>query len=104
MKTTNNKEETFLNSPKAAVFISLIIVFCLFCVILAKSMEEPVVYRWEPYVVMNGDTLWAIARDEAVVFNGEDLSSMCHIIADKNGIKGSAIYAGQTILVPVGKE
>lgn len=105
MITTDDKEnELFFNSPLAAIMIALILLITLSCVLFVSLGEKPSVYRWEPYTVQAGDTLWSISRDSAVLISGEDLSSMSHIIAEKNGITASKIYAGQTILIPAGKE
>lgn len=98
------KEENFFDTPKAAVLLSCILVITIVFLLIINGMKEPVTYRWEEYTVEEGDTLWTVARDEAVLLSGEDLGSMCSIIARKNGIKDSVIYAGQTILIPVGKD
>lgn len=103
--TPTKKPENFFDTPAAAIFISSLLLLTLVCILVCKLFfEEPSVYRWEPYTVQAGDTLWSISRDSAVLISGEDLSSMSHIIAEKNGIEASKIYAGQTILIPAGKE
>lgn len=105
MITIEEKEnEMFFNSPMAAILVSLLLLITLACILFVNMREEPSVYRWEEYTVQYGDTLWSISRDSAVMLSGEDLSSMSNIIAEYNGIQGSKIYAGQTILIPAGKE
>lgn len=58
-------------------------------------------YDWKEYTVCSGDTLWEIVREDSMVFEGEDMSSMCSILCDVNHIT-SDIRPGQVIYIPIG--
>lgn len=97
MRTTD-KENSHLG------LLAIVYVLFMLGVVFFALSDKPTAYRWEEYTVQSGDTLWGIAKNSEVVIAGEDLTSMAHIIAEKNGISNTKIYAGQTILVPAGKE
>jgi Tfp pilus assembly protein FimV len=50
------------------------------------------------YTVRPGDTLWTIAR--RVAEPGDDLRPVVHRLAQTNGLTGSVILPGESILVP----
>jgi hypothetical protein len=54
----------------------------------------------DSYTVGSGETLWSIAA--ALTGPGEDVRDAVDRLADLNGMAGTALTAGQQILVPVG--
>ncbi|HWS58899.1 MAG TPA: LysM peptidoglycan-binding domain-containing protein [Actinotalea sp.] len=52
-----------------------------------------------PRTVVAGETLWAIAS--SVVVPGQDVRDVVDALAELNGLDGTALQAGQQILVPV---
>lgn len=50
------------------------------------------------YTVRPGDTLWTIA--ERVAGPGADLRLVVHELARRNGLTGSVVLPGESILVP----
>jgi hypothetical protein len=50
------------------------------------------------YTVRPGDTLWTIARQ--VAEPGADLRPLVHGLVQSNGLTGSVILPGESILVP----
>lgn len=53
----------------------------------------------DSYTVGSGETLWSIAS--GLTAQGEDVRDAVDRLADLNGMAGSALTAGQQILVPV---
>jgi Tfp pilus assembly protein FimV len=54
----------------------------------------------DTYTVGSGETLWSIAA--ALTAPGEDVRDAVDRLAELNGMAGTALTAGQQILVPVG--
>ncbi len=54
----------------------------------------------DSYTVGSGETLWSIAA--AFTAPGEDVRDTIDELAALNGMEGSALVAGEQILVPVG--
>lgn len=55
----------------------------------------------DSYTVGQGETLWSIAS--AFTAPGDDVRDTMDRLAELNGMAGSALTAGQQILVPVGR-
>ncbi|EXX89821.1 LexA family transcriptional regulator [Paenibacillus darwinianus] len=49
-------------------------------------------------IVSSGDTLWEIAR--SVQPEGDDVRKTVYMIKKRNGLSGSALQAGQSLIVP----
>jgi Tfp pilus assembly protein FimV len=49
-------------------------------------------------VVMPGDSLWSIARVHAP--EGMDVRKYVHALRKANGLEGSVLHAGQTLVLP----
>lgn len=49
-------------------------------------------------VVMPGDSLWSIARAHAP--EGMDVRKYVHALRKANGLEGSVLHAGQTLVLP----
>ncbi|MFB9330456.1 LysM peptidoglycan-binding domain-containing protein [Paenibacillus aurantiacus] len=49
-------------------------------------------------VVGTGDTLWAIASE--LKGSGEDVREVIYSIKQRNGLRESALHAGQSLIIP----
>lgn len=88
-----------VNFPRFIVAISIFACIASFFVSMATAQvfsAEPVEYK--SIVVAKGDTLWSIASE----LNGNTKENI-YDIQMKNVLKGSIIYEGQELLVPIKK-
>ncbi len=88
-----------VNFPKFIIAISIFACIISFFTSMATShvfSAEPVEYA--NIVVSKGDTLWSIASN----LNGNTKENI-YDIQQKNNLKGSIIYEGQEIVVPIKK-
>jgi nucleoid-associated protein YgaU len=65
----------------------------------ALTPDAPVRVARTAYVVRQGDTLWSIARR---VSPNDDPRPVVDALAATNGLDGSAITPGQSLIVPLG--
>lgn len=81
-------------------FLVLTMLVILTAVITVKTNHKEVEYEWTPYVVEQGECLWNIVNRNAIIFKGQDVTSMCSLIAQKNGMDTTQVYPGQAIMLP----
>ena len=86
---------------KIFYFITVLLIVAV-SAMTVKSNSKPQEYEGQPYIVERGDVLWNIVNENAVIFKGEDVTSMCRIISDYNEL-ASYIQPGQVIYIPVEK-
>lgn len=81
-------------------FLFLTMLVLITAVITVKTNHKEIEYEWTPYVVESGDCMWDIVNENAVIFKGQDVTSMCRVIAQENGMNTTQVYPGQAIMLP----
>ena len=89
-KATENKVRTFL----------IIMAVLMFFVMMFIARYSYTIDHFEPRMVKYGDSLWQIA---ASCSDDVQTRTIIRIIQDENGLDGTTIHPGQTLMVPVFK-
>lgn len=78
----------------------LLFVLCMVFLLIGRPAEAEAPVVTNEYVVSQGDTLWAIARDAAP--SGSDTRNVVAEIQSLNSLGNANIHPGQVLLIPVG--
>ena len=79
-------------------FICIAVLFILMGAVNRSAAYEKRDMRFTEITVMEGDTLWAIAKEHPS--EGRDIRDVIYDICRINGIKAGDLRPGQTIMVP----
>ncbi len=85
-----------MKSGKTILWVLLIIM--VLSLILKPALDNSKENRFTEVVVLPGDTLWDISRDNV---NGENIQKVVSRIIKMNNLDGPNIYPGQKLRIPL---
>ena len=95
LKTRRKFARTILTIVGVIIFINIL---------LPDKSYSHKELEYKKITILNGDTLWSIAKDEQEnndFFNGKDIRDIVQSIKEANNLTSSNLIVNQTLKVPI---